>query len=416
MVDTPAPVPSIKVTLADLEVSNPKLHKNILRFCSGLDPREFPDAIKITRGRYNTVSGLTKIYEKLLEKKKDKQAKKRLKEAEKMLFSISASTAGKPRELIGPTREERKEPLAKVARRFFDVLDTENEKLTKLKKLLDGSKFDELRDLIKQDPQTAYLLTLIIEENGRSKFFGELTEEYEIAENATDVLWECAALGLDLSPALTKLSWFADGGANISKELELFCSSILMQYGEAQTYVALSQRDEKRIVDLMRANLYLSIGATVALGYVISNQAVRDGLLVDDSPDSAVLEVDTKSVEIALSLLTGQFTNASFWGEIPYHIVRYGVLGLGYAKRHGLNSEEVDTILKEATEFFHAKKKTRDYAAWSLGKKMDESDVEELDGFSERLFDKDADPTDVTDTWVYDAAEREKSFFDKFRW
>ena len=72
-----------------LDNINPLIKKELLEFCSSLDKEDFPEAVLISSGKRKTLVGLVAIYEKLKKSKKEKNAQKRLKKAEKMILSIS---------------------------------------------------------------------------------------------------------------------------------------------------------------------------------------------------------------------------------------------------------------------------------------------------------------------------------------
>lgn len=69
------------------EAISPKIKKEIMEFCNDLDKEEFPEATLICSGKIKTLESLGRIYQRL--KKKEKKSEKKLKEAEKMIMSIS---------------------------------------------------------------------------------------------------------------------------------------------------------------------------------------------------------------------------------------------------------------------------------------------------------------------------------------
>lgn len=71
----------------EFESLSPKIREEITEFCSNLDKEEFPEATLICSGKIKTLEKLGTIYQKL--KKKEKKSEKKLKEAERMILSIS---------------------------------------------------------------------------------------------------------------------------------------------------------------------------------------------------------------------------------------------------------------------------------------------------------------------------------------
>ncbi|MFH1222032.1 MAG: hypothetical protein V1492_03020 [Candidatus Micrarchaeota archaeon] len=82
------------IKLSQLKKLKPGIHSELLDFCSSLDEKEFPEAIAITEGRARNLSVFVSICEKL-SKKKEKQAQKRLKEAEQLILSIHTLDYGR---------------------------------------------------------------------------------------------------------------------------------------------------------------------------------------------------------------------------------------------------------------------------------------------------------------------------------
>jgi tryptophan 2,3-dioxygenase len=82
------------ITSKELQVLNPKLHRELLNFCSGLDRKEYPEATIIANGKTNSLHGFVRVYEKLLKSKKEKSAQKQLKKAEKIILGMSTLKRG----------------------------------------------------------------------------------------------------------------------------------------------------------------------------------------------------------------------------------------------------------------------------------------------------------------------------------
>ncbi|MFH1520422.1 MAG: hypothetical protein ABID61_02140 [Candidatus Micrarchaeota archaeon] len=68
---------------------HPKIRKNLIEFCSSLDDEEHPECVLISSGKHKTLAGLAKIY-KRLKSKKEKKARKHLKEAEKLILAMGS--------------------------------------------------------------------------------------------------------------------------------------------------------------------------------------------------------------------------------------------------------------------------------------------------------------------------------------
>ncbi|HIH22463.1 TPA: hypothetical protein HA238_01925 [Candidatus Micrarchaeota archaeon] len=68
----------------------PIVHEDLLKFCSSLNAEAYPEATIILDGKTKTIAPFLKIYEKLCENKKEKRAKSRLKNAEKIINSLAA--------------------------------------------------------------------------------------------------------------------------------------------------------------------------------------------------------------------------------------------------------------------------------------------------------------------------------------
>lgn len=98
-----------KIKLAELRRKDPRLHKDVISFCSNLDRKEFPEATLITKGKRKTIYALSTIQKKL-SRKRSKEAKKRLEETEKLIMR-SRTLSGKHGEA---ERVERKFPREKA--------------------------------------------------------------------------------------------------------------------------------------------------------------------------------------------------------------------------------------------------------------------------------------------------------------
>ena len=91
-----------ELSLEDLKDSDPGAFNNLFSFFHRLDEKEFPEAIKATKEKYGALLVLGNVYKKI----KKKGSKKLLKEAEKMILTMSSlkhSVAqGRPQEVTSP--------------------------------------------------------------------------------------------------------------------------------------------------------------------------------------------------------------------------------------------------------------------------------------------------------------------------
>jgi len=88
---------------------NQKFQKRLITFCSNLDEETFPEAVKLAEGKYRTLQAFGKICLKL-KRKRSPDAKKQLKEAEKMIMTMGR--------LKGPERQREKPRKSSPKRRF----------------------------------------------------------------------------------------------------------------------------------------------------------------------------------------------------------------------------------------------------------------------------------------------------------
>ena len=83
------------VRLEEIKELNPQLHKKIISFCSNLDKEDFPEAVRIVKGKSKSISSLIILCKKLSKKStKEKKARKKLKEAEEVVKAITATMLG----------------------------------------------------------------------------------------------------------------------------------------------------------------------------------------------------------------------------------------------------------------------------------------------------------------------------------
>ncbi|MEK6982666.1 MAG: carbonic anhydrase [Candidatus Micrarchaeota archaeon] len=74
--------------LKNIQITDPMLHQELIDFCLDLNKQNFPEATLILGDRKFNVANIEKIKEKLIQNKKDKTAKKRLKDAENIILSL----------------------------------------------------------------------------------------------------------------------------------------------------------------------------------------------------------------------------------------------------------------------------------------------------------------------------------------
>lgn len=89
------------IRMDELRKTDPELHEELLEFCSQLDYEKFPEAVKIVKGKYKTLAGFSKLYGKMLERKKEKKMKEQLEEAEKIVLGMAALHARKRKPAAG---------------------------------------------------------------------------------------------------------------------------------------------------------------------------------------------------------------------------------------------------------------------------------------------------------------------------
>ncbi len=94
--------------IKELKSIDPELHDELLEFCSQLDYEKFPEAVKIVKGKYKTLAGLSRLYGRMQKRKKEKRMKEQLEEAERIVLSVrSLSHALEKKRLLEKKRQRR---------------------------------------------------------------------------------------------------------------------------------------------------------------------------------------------------------------------------------------------------------------------------------------------------------------------
>ena len=94
------------IRLDRIKKIRPDLHSDIMELCGSLDPKEYPEAAVILAEKGRTVAPLLLISERLSKSRKERGAKRKAKEAERIILSINTLFQGRQ----SPARQQH-EPL-----------------------------------------------------------------------------------------------------------------------------------------------------------------------------------------------------------------------------------------------------------------------------------------------------------------
>lgn len=114
--------PASTITIDRIRKLKPGLHQDILDLCCSLDPRKYPEATAISEERSRTIAPLLMIYERLSKEKKERGAKKRAKEAEKIILSINTLFHGRSRTAVSHEHKTHDNARTQFNRRPEDEL------------------------------------------------------------------------------------------------------------------------------------------------------------------------------------------------------------------------------------------------------------------------------------------------------
>jgi tetratricopeptide (TPR) repeat protein len=160
-----------KIKFEVLKQISPKLHKKILNFCSELPKDEYPEATLILKGKSKTLYGMWKIQHKL-EKRKEKKARKYLKNMKSMiLMATSLHQGGEQKNKRGHRGQKKK-----TGKGFFKKVFGSKEKPNLAEASMQEDKIEELITKIKKLEKSAH--------KKESRGSGAAAEYYERAADA----------------------------------------------------------------------------------------------------------------------------------------------------------------------------------------------------------------------------------------